>query len=158
MPFSSFKIVFPDLCAYRRWPASSGLDELILFLLVISCRYAAISCRVSVLLTVFILEHETLIFPKGQIQDHPQNPAGYDLADAHGQHHQWDREQHAISETQHKRHNDRVGDDRGERCDKTALVTETVCKESSEQCGQAPEDDIWEDRAASDIADETADK
>ena len=88
------------------------------------------------------VKDSALVFLKGQEQNHTEDTAGYDLADAyrqtvvaktlqdgHAVYHQ------AITVDQHKRHDDRVGCDRAYR-GAPFPSAERVCTESADQCGQ----------------------
>ena len=78
------------------------------------------------------VKDSALVFLQGQEKDHTEDTAGYDLTGSYCQHHEGDWEQDAVSVAEYKRYDDHVGDDRGERCEETVLVAETVSEDSTD--------------------------
>lgn len=99
-----------------------------------------------------------LIPVERRVNDHAQHSAGNDFADTYGQHHKRNRERNLISKSEYKRNDQRVGQNRGHRREKTVIAAQLIGKYSADQGCQASADDVWNDASAQNVAEQAADE
>lgn len=119
------------------------------------CRKAA-SGSLSVLPFLYWFKDQILIPVQGRVQDHSEYPAGNDFPDSHCQHQERDRQRHLIPESQDKRYDQCVGQDRRKRRQESALTAQQVSEYSAGQGSKASENDVRHDASAQDVAEQAS--
>ena len=94
----------------------------------------------------------------GSLKNQSYYSTGNNLSDTYSQHHKRNRKIHSVSKTEYEWYDDCVRHDWRNRCKKTITVAKLVSKYSTDQCCNASEDDIYRNRAAKKIGDDTSDK
>ena len=95
---------------------------------------------------------------KCAVQDHAKDATANELADSDREHQKWERECYPISVAEDKRYDQRIREDRRQRQQERVLVPHPVYEDSSNQCCETAEDNIRQDRASEDVADQTPDE
>ena len=95
---------------------------------------------------------------KCAVQDHAKDSTANEFADSDREHQKWERECYPISVAGDKRYDQRIREDRRQRQQERVLVPHPVYEDSSNQCCETAEDNIRQDRASEDVADQTPTK
>lgn len=103
-------------------------------------------------------ENGVSVFAQGGIYNQSENSAGNDFPDADCQHHKRDRKQYLIPIAQDKRYDDRIGQNRRQRSEELALLTQQPREYGADQSRQTSENNIRQDTPAEYVADDTSDE
>ncbi len=95
---------------------------------------------------------------KCAVQDHAKDSTANEFADSDRERQKWERECYPISVAEDKRYDQRIREDRRQRQQERVLVPHPVYEDSSNQCCETAEDNIRQDRASEDVADQTPDE